>query len=58
MQIGENPTLGKEYTGIDKNLLGLKSGKHIVFYQITAENEIEVIRILHGRMDLKSRMEE
>lgn len=32
MQIGENPTSGKEYDGISRNLLGLKSGKHIIFY--------------------------
>lgn len=54
MQIGENPELGKEYEGINSNLLGLRSGKHIIFYQIINEHEVEVIRILHERMDLKS----
>jgi toxin ParE1/3/4 len=54
--IGENPEFGKEYDGISKNLLGLKSGKHIIFYQLITEDEIEVIRILHERMDLKNRM--
>jgi len=56
--IGENPDVGKEYFGISKNLLGLKSGKHIIFYQSLSENEIEVIRILHERMDLKNRLSE
>jgi toxin ParE1/3/4 len=51
--IGENPDVGKEYIGISKNLLGLKSGKHIIFYQLISENEIEIIRILHKQMDLK-----
>ena len=32
-EIGENPELGREYSGIGRNLLGLKSGKHIIFYQ-------------------------
>lgn len=54
--IGENPDVGKEYYGISKNLLGLKSGKHIIFYQSLSENKIEVIRILHERMDLKNRL--
>lgn len=54
MQIGENPELGKEYEGINSHLLGLRSGKHIIFYQIINEQEVEVIRILHERMDLKS----
>src|SRR5690606_10714559 len=56
--IGENPEVGKEYYGISKNLHGLKSGKHIIFYQLLLENEIEVIRILHERMDLKNRLTE
>ena len=56
--IGENPEVGKEYYGISKNLLGLKSGKHIIFYRSLSENKIEVIRILHERMDLKNRLTE
>jgi toxin ParE1/3/4 len=58
MQIGKNPELGKEYDGIRSNLLGLRTGKHVIFYQIIAEDEIEIIRILHERMDLKYRMTE
>lgn len=54
--IGENPLCGKEYFGIRKNLFGLKSGKHIIFYQSVSKEEIEVIRVLHERMDLKSRV--
>ena len=54
--IGENPDIGKEYDEISKNLLGLKSGKHIIFYQSLSEDKIEVIRILHERMDLKNRL--
>lgn len=56
--IGENPNVGKEYDGISKNLLGFKSGKHIIFYLIISKSRIEVIRILHERMDLKNRMTE
>jgi len=54
--IVENPNLGREYTGISRNLLGFKSGKHIIFYQLINNNEIEIIRILHERMDLKNRI--
>ncbi|WP_456424058.1 type II toxin-antitoxin system RelE/ParE family toxin, partial [Lutibacter sp.] len=49
-----NPKLGKIYNGISRNLLGLKSGKHIIFYHSISEKEIEIIRILHERMDLKN----
>jgi toxin ParE1/3/4 len=57
-EIGEYPDLGIEYTAIGRNLLGLKSGKHIIFYQLISDDEIEVIRILHERMDLKNRLTE
>jgi len=54
--IGENPAIGREYDEIKENLFGLKSQKHIIFYQIVSNDEIEIIRILHGRMDLKNRV--
>ena len=57
-EIGENPDLGREYSGIRMNLFGLKSGKHIIFYHMITNDEIEVIRILHERMDLKKRLTE
>lgn len=57
-EIGENPAIGKEYSDISRNLLGLKSGKHIIFYHMISDNEIEVIRILHERMDLKNKLME
>ena len=55
-QIGINPDLGKEYEEIKSNLYRLRTGKHIIFYQIISEQEIEIIRILHERMDLKNRI--
>ncbi len=54
--IGENPDLGKIYSGITQNLLGLKSGKHIIFYQQISKDRIEIVRILHERMDLRNRI--
>jgi toxin ParE1/3/4 len=50
--------LGQIYDGIGINVLGLKFGKHIIFYTSISENEIEVVRILHERMDLKNRLTE
>lgn len=57
-RIAENPKIGKEYNRIRKNLLGIKSGKHIIFCQLKSRDKIEVIRILHERMDLKNRLGE
>ncbi len=57
-QIRQNPDIGKIYADISKNLFGLNSGKHIIFYHIVTEKEIEVIRVLHERMDLNLRLNE
>ncbi|HTO35407.1 MAG TPA: type II toxin-antitoxin system RelE/ParE family toxin [Flavobacterium sp.] len=57
-QIGKTPELGKEYEGISNNLLGLRTGKHIIFYQVISKDRIEVVRILHEQMDLKNKLNE
>jgi len=57
-KIANNPNFGKAYDGITPNLLGIKANKHIIFYRMIEKNEIEITRILHGRMDLKNRISE
>ncbi len=57
-EIGENPEIGKKYDRIKNNLLGFKSGRHIIFYRQISNDKIEIIRILHERMDLKNRITE
>ena len=57
-QIAENPELGKNYNGIAKQLLGMKTNRHIIFYRTLNENYVEITRILHERMDLKKRINE
>jgi len=57
-EIARNRQIGKKYSEINSGLFGLKSGKHIIFYHIISENEIEVVRILHERMDLKNKLTE
>ncbi len=56
--IANNPDLGKNYSGVFESLLGFKAGRHIIFYRKIDDNEIEIIRILHEQMDLKSRIKE
>jgi len=55
--IAENPNRGKKYDIVSQNLLGYKSNQHIIFYLVLSNSEIEIIRILHGSMDLKSKFE-
>ena len=43
---------------IAETLYGFKTNKHIVFYMVTDEGDIEIVRILHERMDLRNRIGE
>ena len=54
--LANTPELGRSYDIVTKGILGFKSGEHIIFYSIISRNEIEIARILHGMMDLKSRL--
>ncbi len=56
--LSESPEIGKAYPEIADEILGFRVSKHIIFYRSAKPNEIEVWRILHGRMDLKSKIEE
>lgn len=49
---------GKSYPEINNEVLGIKAGRHIIFYRKAKGTGIEVARILHGRMDLKKRIQE
>jgi toxin ParE1/3/4 len=57
-EIANNPNLGKNYSGVAKNLFGLKAGRHIIFYRLLDGAELEITRILHEQMDLKNRIKE
>jgi toxin ParE1/3/4 len=48
--------LGKQHDILSEGILGYKIRKHIIFYQIVSKREIEIVRILHGMMDLKSKI--
>ncbi|WP_372746799.1 type II toxin-antitoxin system RelE/ParE family toxin [Lutibacter sp.] len=54
-EIARNPCLGKNYDGITKGLLGVKTNKHIIFYRTINKNYVEITRILHERMDLRKK---
>jgi toxin ParE1/3/4 len=55
-ELAAKPSLGYNYTQINKNILGYRAGKHLIFFRVLSENEIEIIRILHEMMDLKKRL--
>lgn len=54
-ELAERPQIGKAYDEVFPNLLGYKAYKHLIFY--TADNEgIEIVRVLHSRMDLRKQL--
>jgi toxin ParE1/3/4 len=55
-KISQNPDIGKNYSGIIKSVFGFKTGRHIVFYRNIDNKGVEIVRILHERMDLKYRI--
>lgn len=56
--IADRKVNGKPYEGIYSGLLGIKAGKHIIFYRQITDDLIEIARFLHERMDLKRRIRE
>ncbi len=55
-ELANKPSQGKSYEVVEKNILGYKTGQHVIFYRIVTETEIEVVRILHGMMDMKTHL--
>lgn len=55
-EIADNPNLGRNYTEITQSLFGMKSNRHIIFYRKASEDNVEITRILHEKMDLKKRI--
>ena len=47
------PEAGRRYEEVYPGLRGFRAGKHILFYLIRHKNTVEIIRILHERMDFR-----
>jgi len=48
----------KQYPEIHADIFGARAGQHIIFFRRGKKGSIEVVRILHSRMDLRNRIEE
>jgi len=44
--------LDREYTEIHQGLYSRRFCKHLIFCKITTDNNIEIVRILHERMEI------
>jgi len=54
-----NPKSGKDFSKVRKGYFRSKIKSHFIFYKIDLKNEeIEIIRILHQRMDIETQLNE
>jgi toxin ParE1/3/4 len=51
-QLAESPTKGRDCGDIRHGYRKINVGSHVVFYRQKRNDEIEIVRVLHGRMDI------
>ena len=56
--VSENLENAKDFEKVRKNYKYSKVNSHLVFYKKTKNTEMEVVRILHERMDIKNRIDD
>jgi len=55
-QLAANPNIGKGCNEIRDGYRKFNAGSHVIFYRQTLTDTIEIVRILHGRMDIETRL--
>jgi toxin ParE1/3/4 len=56
--VSQNQESGKSMNHIKNGYRASKVKSHLIFYKTSSESEIEIIRILHERMDIENRLKE
>jgi toxin ParE1/3/4 len=54
--LADEKIFGRSYQTVKNGLWGVRAGEHVIFYIKLEGNKIEVVRILHSRMDLRTRI--
>lgn len=55
-RLAETPELGRPCDEIREGYRKLYEGRHVIFYRSVAADEIEIVRVLHGSMDIESHL--
>ncbi|WP_436414263.1 type II toxin-antitoxin system RelE/ParE family toxin [Petrimonas sp.] len=53
--MADNPTSGRDYGHVRKGYFRTKVKSHYIFYKVR-KNGVEIIRILHQKMDIESQL--
>jgi toxin ParE1/3/4 len=54
LTLASSPNLGRHYPQINPHILGYTAYRHFILFERRPDKSILVIRILHGRRDLKN----
>jgi toxin ParE1/3/4 len=54
-RLGADPLMGKDCSEIREGYRKMSVGSHVIFYRQKHGGKVEIVRILHGRMDIDSR---
>jgi toxin ParE1/3/4 len=55
-QLASNPQKGKDCSEIRCGYRKFNAGSHVIFYRQTLSDTIEIVRVLHGRMDIETQL--
>jgi len=55
-QLAANPLKGKDCCDIRVGYRKLNVGSHVIFFRQTLADTIEIVRILHGHMDIETQL--
>jgi toxin ParE1/3/4 len=53
-QLAVNPLKGKDCPEIRIGYRKFNAGSHVIFYRQTHADMIEIVRVLHGHMDIET----
>ena len=53
-QLAANPLKGNDCNDIRIGYRKLNVGSHVIFYRQTLADTIDIVRVLHGRMDIET----
>ena len=56
--LADGTTAARQYPEIHPDLFGARAGQHLIFFRQIRKDTIEIVRILHSRMDLRNRIDE
>jgi toxin ParE1/3/4 len=56
--LAEMPSMGTPADEVKPGYRRLRQGSHLIFYRLTESRDVDIVRVLHERMDYESHLEE